>query len=128
MSQIRRFFSSVGNSKTYRTFRALDLDGKTEVEYRIQDYPKDRIEEGIQFNTGAFLKHEPMSRTRNVINQPEAVEEFLNAIRITMQNGVSLACFKEKSDEIISTNILAVKDEKEYMAEYDVSKFDPVGF
>ncbi|KAL7014102.1 hypothetical protein ACKWTF_015745 [Chironomus riparius] len=124
MSQIRRLFSSVGNLKTYRTFRALDLDGKTDVEYRIQDYPKDRIEEGIQFNTGAFLKHEPMSRTRNVINKPEAVEEFLNSIRNTMQNGVSLACFKENSDEIISTNILAVKDEKEYMADYDFNSTD----
>ncbi|CAG9803627.1 unnamed protein product [Chironomus riparius] len=124
MFQLRRLFSSVGNLKTYRKFRALDLDGKTEVEYRIQDYPKDRIEEGIQFNAGAFLKHEPMSKTRNVINQPDAVEEFLNMLRTTMQNGKSLACFKENSDEIISTNILAVKDCKEYMAEPDFKNKD----
>lgn len=120
MSQIRRLFSSVGNLKTYRTFRALDLDGKTEVEYRVQGYPKDRIEEALKFNGESFLKHEPMTKTRDVINQPEALEEFLNMLRDIMHHGVSLACFKENSDEIISTNILAVKNEKEYMAEPNV--------
>ncbi|XP_070508725.1 uncharacterized protein [Chironomus tepperi] len=124
MSRISRLFSSVGNLKVYRTFRALDLDGKTEVEYRIQDYPKDRIEEGIKFNAGSFLKHEPMSKTRDLINQPEAVEEFLNILRDSMLHGVSLACFKENSDEIISTNILSVKDEKDYMAEPDFKSKD----
>lgn len=121
MALLRRFYSSTGNIKIFRTFRAMDLDGKTEVVYRIQSFPRDRIEEAILFNRNYFLKHEPMTKTRNAANDPAAAEEFLELLRKSMKKGVSLACFKKNSDEIIATNIMAVKTEVEYMEEPNVS-------
>ena len=99
-----------GKMKIYRTFKPLDIDEESEVEYRIQDLPKNRIKDAIKFIEVGLLNNE--SETADKL--------FLNMMRKTMKKGSLVACFKENSDEIIALNILTVKDEKEYKDELDV--------
>jgi hypothetical protein len=124
MSLIRRFFStSLNYPKVYHKFRAFDLDGKTKVEYRIEDFPRDRFAEGVAFNMNHFFTHEPMSKTRNIIKDAVAVQEFSDVLFELLRKNCSLVCFKENSDEIVSANIMSVKGEEEYYEKYEVRIF-----
>lgn len=125
MSTIKRLIttSSRAYPKVYRKFTALDLDNKTPTVYRIEDYPRDRFDEGVKFNMKHFFTHEPMSKTRNVINDATAVREFSQALLEMFKKNCSLVCFKENSDEIISANIMCVKSKEEYFEDYKVKKF-----
>ncbi|KAG5667623.1 hypothetical protein PVAND_015597 [Polypedilum vanderplanki] len=121
MSIIRRFFStSLTYPKIYHKFSALDLDGKTKVEYRIQDFPQDRFAEGVEFTLNHFFAHEPMSKTRNIINDKVACQEFSDVLTELLKKNCSLICLKENSDEIVSANIMCVKNEEEYYEDYEV--------
>ena len=91
----------------YHTFQARDLDKKF-VEYRFQDFPKDRYDEGIQFMIDHFFDREPMAATRKVSSDAIAVEECSQIWRESLAKGLSIACFKQNSDEIIAMNILLV--------------------
>lgn len=92
----------------YHTFRARDLHSNKLVEYRVQDLPRDRYEDGIQFMLQNFFEQEAMGKTRRIKTDRIAVQEISRFLREMMPKGFSIACFKEHSDDIIAMNILDV--------------------
>lgn len=47
--------------KVWTKFMAPDIDSDKLVEYRIQDLPESRFDDGIQFMIQHFIKDEPLS-------------------------------------------------------------------
>lgn len=47
--------------KVWHTFKAKDIDSDNLVEYRIQDLPESRFQEGIDFMAENFCKYEPLN-------------------------------------------------------------------
>lgn len=92
----------------YHTFEARDLNSNKLVRYRVQDFPRDRYEEGIQFMIQYFFEHEVMGRTRRIKTDRLAVSEISRIWREFLGKGLSVACFKENSDDIIAMNLLDV--------------------
>lgn len=92
----------------YHTFRARDLHSNKLVEFRVQDFPRDRYEEGIQFMVQNFFEHEAMGKTRRIKTDRIAVQEISQFWREMLPKGFSIACFKEDSDDIIAMNVLDV--------------------
>lgn len=93
----------------YHTFKARDLHSNKDIEYRVQDFPEDRYEEGVQYMVQNFFEHEVMAKTRRIKNDRNAVLEISAFFRGEIAKKLSFACFKEGSDDIIGMNIMAVK-------------------
>lgn len=100
---------SLNYPSVYYTFQARDLHSNKLIEYRVQDFPRDRLEEGIQYMVQNFFEHEMMGKTRRIKSDRKAVEEISELWREKLPKGFSIACFKENSNEIIAMNVLDVK-------------------
>lgn len=100
----------------YHTFKARDLHSNKLIEFRVQDFPRDRFDEGIQYMVQNFFEHEVMGKTRRIKSDRAAVQDISNFWREMLPKGFSIACFKENSDEIIAMNVLdvaSIEDAKE---------------
>lgn len=107
---------SINYPCVYYTFEAQDLHSNRLIEYRVEDFPRHRFEEGIQFMVQNFFEHEVMGKTRQIKNDRTAVQEISTFWREMLPKGFSVACFKKNSDEIIAMNVLdvsSVKDPKD---------------
>lgn len=99
----------------YHTFEARDLHSNKLVKYRVEDYPRDRYEEGVQYMIQHFFEFEVMGRTRRIKSDRTAVQEISQFWREKLARSFSIACFKEDSKEIIAMNLLdvtTIEDEK----------------
>lgn len=92
----------------YHTFQARDLQSNKLVEYRVQDFPRDRYEEGVQFMIQNFFEHEAMGKTRRIKSDRIAVSEVSQFWREMLAKGFSIACFKQDSDDLVAMNVLDV--------------------
>lgn len=92
----------------YHTFEARDLHSNKLIQYRVEDFPRQRIEEGIQFMVQNFFEHEVIGKTRKVKSDRVAVEEISQFWRESLSKGYSIVCFRENSDDIIGMNVLEV--------------------
>lgn len=105
------------------SFQAMNDDGDTLVQYRIQDLPPSRFEDAVKHMTRFFLNDEPLCNSRNLKDHPRSIYEFQDIIRSAMiENKMTIACFREGSDEIVGMNILYVKgrdDAREWQDVYN---------
>lgn len=92
----------------YHEFEARDLHSNKFVKFRVQDFPRERYEEGVEYMVQNFFEHEVMGKSRRIKSDRVAVKEMSKIWRELLAKGLSLACFKENSDEIIAMNILDV--------------------
>lgn len=99
---------SLNYPHVYHTFQARDLHSNKLVEYRVEDFPRHRYEEGIQYMIQNFFEHEVMGKTRRIKSDRLAVQEIAQFWREMLPKGFSIACFKENSEEIIAMNVLDV--------------------
>lgn len=128
----KRPVSSV--SKVWSTFEAKNVDSDDLIEYRIQDLPESRFEEALENLVSIFCKDEPLCEAYGtllfqrvskceqlfqsfifieVINDPDAIEDYRRMWNIAIQQKCALVCFKDGSDEIVGLNInfVTIKDE-----------------
>lgn len=90
------------------TFEAPGENGDL-VQYRIQDLPEDRFEDGIQHMLTNFMLDEPVSHARNMASDEQSVIDHTNLWRhVIFDEKMSLVCFREGSDEIIGMNVLYI--------------------
>lgn len=92
------------------SFQALSEDGDALIQYRIQDLPPSRFEDAVKHMTKHFLSGEPLCQSRNLKDNPRSIYEFQDIVRSAMiENKMTIACYREGSDEIVGINILFVK-------------------
>lgn len=103
--------------QTYFKFKTLNYDKSTNVEYRIEDFPLDRIEDGVNFMLNHFVNDEPIFKSRRINDDKMAIEEGAQMWREGLQQNSSLVCFKSDSNEIIAMNILTIESEDDDDAE-----------
>lgn len=104
---------SINYPHVYYTFQAQDLHSKKLVEYRVEDFPRHRFEEGVQFMIQNFFEDEVMGRTRRMKSDRLAVQEISQFWQEMLPKGFSIACFKENSDELVAMNVLEVSSVKD---------------
>lgn len=100
--------------KVWHTFQAKDTDSDRLVSYRVQDLPEERFDEAIAHMLEYFVFDEPTCRAKNIVGEPQSVQEIGDLWRIMVKLRLVLVCFKEGSDEIAGMNMLyiAEKDDK----------------
>lgn len=101
---------------TYYTFKAKDKNSDDVIEYRVQDLPEEYYEEAIDFMVKYFLPDETFCSSRNLSNNPNAVEAFCSFWYDSLKHKLSIACFRnDGSEELVGANVLIVssKDDPE---------------
>lgn len=107
----------------WSSFQAFNDDGDTMIQYRIQDLPPSRFEDAVKHMTKYFLAEEPLCQSRKLKDHPRSIYEFQDIIRSAMiENKMTIACFREGSDEIVGINILFVKRQDDGLDIQDVYK------
>lgn len=99
---------NVSYPKVWTTFLAKDLDSDNLVEYRVQDLPEDRFEDTVKYLLENYLNDEPFTSSKDLQDDPEALEEQKNFWRNHFKSKTTLVCFKEGSDEIVGVNLTAI--------------------
>jgi hypothetical protein len=92
----------------YYKFVTKDRDSENLVEYRVEDIPESRYEEACRFMVKHFVPYEPKLVARNGQNDPVLCEDYYNKYMHGIKQKVSVACFREGSDEFVGVNILEV--------------------
>lgn len=93
---------------THHSFEARDLHSNKLVRYRVQDFPRERYEEGVEYMVQNFFEHEVMGKSRRIKSDRLAVKEMSQIWRELLAKELSLVCFKDNSNEIIAMNVLDV--------------------
>ena len=94
--------SNVAFPSVWLRFEARDVDSDALVEYRIQDLPEDRFEDAIKHMTQYFLADHTIGKTKNLVRtDPDYVGDYHRAWRAVLQQRMTLACFRNGSDEIV---------------------------
>jgi hypothetical protein len=106
---------SINYPRVYHSFKARDLHSEKIIEYRVEDFPRDRHDEGVQFMVQNFFEDEVMGKSRRIKSDRTAVDEISKFWNEILPRGFSIACFKENSNDIIAMNVMdviSIKDEK----------------
>lgn len=97
------------------------------VKYRIQDLPEDRIDDAVQHLKDHLLGDEPLSVfyssyclvpalfqkviwifSSDGINDQDYVDDYVRLWHAAFEQKLTIACFREGSDEIVALNLLAI--------------------
>lgn len=100
---------SINYPRVYHSFKARDLHSEKIIEYRVQDFPRDRYDEGVQYMVQNFFEHEVMGKSRRIKSDRAAVDEISRFWYEILHRELSIVCFKENSDDIIAMNVMDVK-------------------
>lgn len=92
----------------YYTFNAKDKNSDVVVSYRVQDLPEECFEKAVDLMVNHFLAEETFCACRKLMESEKAVEEFRGLWMNCFREKLSLVCFKDGCDEIISVNALMV--------------------
>jgi GNAT superfamily N-acetyltransferase len=105
----------------YYTFKAKDKNGDQLIEYRVQDLPQEHFEETVKFMVKYFLPDETFCSSKNIPNKPNAIESFSAFWLESLQENLSIACYKnDDSNELVAANVLIVSSKDD--VEPDVSE------
>lgn len=86
-------------------YEKFERDGE---KYRVEDIPEDRYEEACEFMLKHFVPYEPKLVSRNGKNDPLVLEDYFNKYMYGIKQRVSVACFKDNSDDFVAISILEV--------------------
>lgn len=143
--------ASLDYPKIWHTFKAKDINGDQFVEYQIEDLPESRIQEAIAFTVKYYCTEEPLWQAYSIIPQfiniyvlfrisvritsksistglfaiDEAVDSFVQMCKIMAKQKMTVACFKNGSNEIIGLNwnfVISKNDRNLNSALYNVSQ------
>lgn len=91
-------------------FQLKDTNSDELVHYKIQDLTPNRYEDAVKHLVKYFLPDETICESRNLSNDPDSIADFRDIVRSAIMNHkLTVACFREGSDEIIGINVLLVK-------------------
>ena len=99
---------SVKYPQIYSTFTAKDKDSDVIVSYRVQDLPEEYFEKAVDLMVKHFLDDETFCVCRKLVESEKGVEEFRVLWQSCFTEKLSLACFKDATNELISVNALMV--------------------
>lgn len=102
--------SNIPYPNVWHRFQLKDPNSGELVHYRIQDLTSNRYEDAVKHLVQYFLPDETICESRNLANDPQSVADFRDIVRSAIMNHkLTVACFREGSDEIVAVNVLFVK-------------------
>jgi hypothetical protein len=100
-------------SKVFHKFQAFDKNTNKNVNYVIQIFPNDRINDAVEFMVKYFITEEAMCECKKVAEDPESVEFCKRFSKEVFSEMSSLVCFEEGCSDIVAVNLLTAISEAE---------------
>lgn len=97
----------------YSVFDASDSKNN-KLTFRVEDLSEDRFEEAIELMRKNYLAVDPMLKSKGILNDDISVMEIVDDWMAILKQKISIACYKEDSNEIIGVSFLSVMSEKEF--------------
>lgn len=119
---------SVQFPQVWLKFQAKDLNSDELVNYRVQDLPLERYEDAIDHMCTHFIVDEPTSKSIGLSNDEHSVIETRTLYKAILNQNIALACFKERSDEIVGLNMVAITLKEEQKDKYVVGILNYINF
>lgn len=95
-------------------FQLKDPQSGELVQYKIQDLTPSRYEDAVDHLVEYFLTDETICKSRDLLSDYQSVADFEDKIRSAMMDfKLTVACYREGSDELIGVNVLSVKQRDE---------------
>src|SRR5690349_11891749 len=94
--------------RVWHSFKSENENSKEIEEFIVQDLPRERFEESLDFMLEHFLSDEPICKSRDVKRDENARKEICQLWMNVLEQNVVLACFKKNSSEIIGLNMVCV--------------------
>ncbi|XP_063702196.1 uncharacterized protein LOC134832183 [Culicoides brevitarsis] len=91
-------------------FKAKDVNSDNLVEYRVQDMTEEDFEKGASRMKEFFVRDEVMNQSMDLANDEKGVQELYQIWKGMVKQRLSLACFKENSEEMVGCNILYISE------------------
>ena len=82
--------------------------------FRIEDLSIDRFPEAIELMKTQFLEENPMMSSKNILGDKISTAEIEEYWKSILEQKISIACYKDGSNEIIGLILLNVTTESEY--------------
>lgn len=87
-------------------FKARDVDSDNLIEYRVQDLTEADFEAAFDHMKTHFLKDEVMNNVMELWKDEAAIADLYKIWKEMVKQRLSLACFRENSNEMVGCNIL----------------------
>lgn len=94
--------------QTYYKFMAKDKNSENIVEYRVQDLTEDYYEIALDLMVKYFVPDETFCSSKRIPEKENAIKVICEFWRREFKERLSIACFKEGSNELIAANCLVV--------------------
>lgn len=121
---------SVPFPSVWLKFKARDVNSDNLIEYRVQDLTEDDFEVAFGHMKTHFLKDEVMNNAMELWKDEAAIADLYKIWKEMVKQRLSLACFRENSNEMVGCNILylSVKGTDEnhevrYSETYELNNF-----
>lgn len=111
--------SNIPFPSVWLTFKAKDVDSDNLIEYRVQDLTEEDFEVAFDHMKTYFLRDEVMNNVMGLWKDEASIKNLYEIWKEMVKQRVSLACFRENSNEMVGCNILYVS-EKGVEENYDV--------
>jgi len=92
----------------YYTFQAKDKGSDELVNYRVQDVPEEYFDRVIDLLTKYYLTEETLCITKKLSDDEKVANEMKALIMGILKRKLSLACFREGSDDLVGVNVMSV--------------------
>lgn len=100
----------LGTNQILHKFQAKNRDSEEFVNYFVKFLPENRIEDAIDLMILHYMPDELLSVAVDLPSKPKAVQAYAEVLRKTAKNEkLTLACFREGSDELVAVNFLTVQ-------------------
>lgn len=123
MSSVWKRPSELKFPAQYYKFVVRDKDTNELVEYTVKDIPESRYEEASRFMIKYFVPYEPKLVARNGQNDPDVIDDCFARYLHGLRQKVSVACFKDGSEDFVAINILEVLGKNDPPSHLKVRKF-----
>ncbi|XP_031631962.1 uncharacterized protein LOC116346167 [Contarinia nasturtii] len=110
-------------------FNATDINGNDIVQYTIRNIPKKKFDQALDIMINYYLTDEPISVAMGIINDKNVVKSYRKQWLKILKNGLSVACFKSGTDEIVGVQLLQIESKNsgyygfDLFEKYNVTKF-----
>lgn len=103
--------AAVSYPNVWWTFQAPDpdRDDGALATYRVEDLTEDRFEDAVKIYTEHFLDDEPLAQHARTRYNQVSYEDIVAFWKKSLNERLSVACYKEGSKELVGANILALQ-------------------
>jgi RimJ/RimL family protein N-acetyltransferase len=100
--------------REWHSFKTRNPKTSEIEEFIVQDLPRERFADSLNFMLEHFLPYEPICKIKSVTNDADALKEICELWSNVLEQNVVIACFKKNCSELVGLNMVCVITRKDF--------------